>query len=1013
MYRIGIFVALSLLSNWLTAQERVAVPLNDFQRLGQVFVATEPFNILWLAVASWNDNEGGFTLTLWDSPKRTKLLASKAFKDIPDNSWVVLTLPETMPPGSFYWEISERTGRSLVGLYAERTKEPTDECAYFDGIPQKNLKFIFGVRFSPYVGAKRLSWVARTKQPKEQKRLIPQWIWFPEIPIPSHVIRYFRRTFNLPRLPQKAILRVTGDDGYTFWVNGEKVAEGGQPFIKEVEVTNLLHKGKNVLAASVYNAIPPAGLLVELILTFPSGGRQRIFSDAQWRASDIVPEGWLLPNFDDSGWSQAMEIGDVYRRPWYGTGNISKFYPLPEHWQVLRQLSKEPPAKAEVKTERGAPRLFVNGKEIFPLFAGSEDLLEFASDFAYAGIEVLHPLYNLSEGWLGPGKYDWKGFENLLSSLLIRHPRAFFLVRIGLFAPRWWCERYPQELVRYALPLDEQAGHWAVRSASFASEQWRKDASDALRSFLRFVEHSPLKSRIIGYQIANGIFGEWHYFGARYLPDLSEPMQRACGFVPDASLRLKTVFGLLRDPTQDKSVIEFYQRFHKVCAETLLQFARIVKAETRGRVLCGAFYTYLLENLWIQEGGHLAPELVLNSRDIDFIACPYTYQGDAFDACGNWLGRARGVGGDGGYRVLLESLKRHGKLYFAEIDPSTSLEVQPELMGNGGPGTETLEGSRLVLRRDLVQMMTQGNGGWLFDLGQGWYAEKALLDEVRAFVNLGKERCRWNLSSVAQIAAVYDPHSFFVTAHWKAVPGAGEYDLFGDYFLNRQARAIHRIGAPVDFLDHADLTSEDAKRYRLLLMVNCFYLTDEETEKLKRLFEGSGATVVWFYASGFVAPEGLTLDRMEQLTGMKFKVLREPGEMVIEAGGWKFGVPGRYFPRFVVDDREAEILGVWADNRLPAFARKKLKGWTSVYVGTAPLPTELLRMLARYAGVNLWTDRPSVVYAAKDCAAVIVSEAGKLRISFPRPLRLWQSRLSLSREFLLDCKQGEVLVFVP
>ncbi|HID33945.1 MAG TPA: hypothetical protein EYP25_05130, partial [Anaerolineae bacterium] len=31
----------------------------------------------------------------------------------------------------------------------------------------------------------------------------------------------------------------------------------------------------------------------------------------------------------------------------------------------------------------------------------------------------------------------------------------------------------------------------------------------------------------------------------------------------------------------------------------------------------------------------------------------------------------RGIAGDGGYRVLLESVKRHGKLFFVEIDPST------------------------------------------------------------------------------------------------------------------------------------------------------------------------------------------------------------------------------------------------------------------------------------------------------------------------------------------------------
>jgi hypothetical protein len=243
-----------------------------------------------------------------------------------------------------------------------------------------------------------------------------------------------------------------------------------------------------------------------------------------------------------------------------------------------------------------------------------------------------------------------------------------------------------------------------------------------LTALLTHVKNSPLSSRVLGYQIGAGIYGEWHYFVSAYAPDMSAPMKQKVGYVPDLHARLHTSFGLFRDPEKERAVMDYFHRFHTdVCAEVLLHFARVTKQATDGRVIIGAFYGYLLENVWIQDGGHLAPEKVLNCADIDFFASPYAYQRtnipgrlpwehDIVDGVGNDLGRARGVAGDGGYRVLWESLRRHGKLYFAELDSNTYLEpppmkpdgsggtdVEKELCMLGGEGTTTKEGTFRIL----------------------------------------------------------------------------------------------------------------------------------------------------------------------------------------------------------------------------------------------------------------------------------------------------------------------------
>jgi hypothetical protein len=736
----------------------------------------------------------------------------------------------------------------------------------------------------------------------------------------------------------------------------------------------------------------------------------------------------------------------------------------PQTRPEIEKLFGEAPAVSAIKTARGAPRLFVNGKEAYPLLAWSWGLVESAPIFKQAGINFLHPILGLNAAWPEPGKHDWSEFDDLFARLLAQNPQAYFLPRVLLDVPDWWKEKNPSELIQCALPMNpaedthyrpvrrspEGGMLWGIqgREPSLASEVWKAEMENLFRGFLRHIENSPLRSRIIGYQIGGGIYGEWHYFASEFLPDMSVAMQRKLGYVPDAETRMKTTFGLLRDPQQEKPVIEFFRRFHEeIGADTLLHFARIAKEETQGRALCGAFNTYLLENVWIQEGGHLAPEKILNSPHIDFIASPYSYQTtnlaerqwwehDVVDEAGNYLGRARGVAGDGGYRVLLESLKRHGKLYFVEIDPSTHLEpppanpdgtggsdVEKELCMIGGAGSTTLEGTRKILQRDLGQVFVRGNGGWLFDFGpvlrsgKSWHADEAIIAEVNRFSRLGELRRDLDMSSCAQIAAVYDAKSFFVTRHWRAEApfpqGGVNVDYFTRWFMDSQARAFHRLGAPMDFMYRFDLTRGDAQKYKLFFMVNLFYLTSGEVSRLREILRDSGATAVWHYAPGFVTPEKLDLAQMERLTGFRFDLITEPGPMLIQArfdDELQFGVKTPQYPRFGVIDEDAMELGYWADCHEVAFAYKEVEGWHSVYVGAAPLPAEILRWLALRAGAELWSTQPDIVMATQEAAMIVATSEGERTFTLPKPMAVFDGE-EMRQVYDLNMGMGEVRIF--
>ncbi len=730
---------------------------------------------------------------------------------------------------------------------------------------------------------------------------------------------------------------------------------------------------------------------------------------------------------------------------------------------TLEALRGEDPVRSEVRTERGGPRLFVNDSEVVPLFGLSTKLLPTVDNMRRMGIDLLQPIIGLQSFWTGPGEYDWTAHDEYFGRLLTIHPDAMFFPRVQLQSPRWWKDAHPEELIAYGLPGAEgtfnrieqrgmermEGGHYFTefygegREASFASEVWKRDTAALLRAYIEHIESSPLVSRLMGYFIAHGRTSEWNYYGGDFLPDYSAPMQAAAGPIPPPRERLYSSNGLLRDPEEEEAVMGYYRRFHRTIANTVTETMRVVKEACGRRVIAGTFFGYIMESPRIQEGGYLYPHPVLDSPDIDLIASPYTYQNtndetkerwesDMIDGAGNWLGRARGVAGDAAHRVMLESLKRRGKLFVSEIDPSTYLDERDGWRGIGGSGSGTEEGSVKILRRDFGKVFADGIGGWLFDFGpshgvdSGWYGSDRLIDGIARYSDLFSTHLDRDLASVGEVLFVADTDSAIATRHWQAErpwPGQGiRYtDFFNHWFLDTQNRTVQRLGAPVRYLHRSDLTAGDARAARLILMPYAFLLEASEVDRLRAALQGSGATVVWYYAPGFIQPERLNLEQMERLTGFRYRVNDVPGPLLIDAAfpgdevlEQRFGVksPQHYAPRFIVTGEDAEILGTWADGRnTTAFARKSMDGWTSVYVGTAPLTAQILRRLATDAGATLWSSKADIVNATEGAAMLVATEAGSRTLVVPRPMRAVDGGLAQTRHDL-DLEFGDVRLFV-
>jgi hypothetical protein len=725
----------------------------------------------------------------------------------------------------------------------------------------------------------------------------------------------------------------------------------------------------------------------------------------------------------------------------------------------IEKLRGEAPAEAEIRSERGGPRLFLNGREIYPFMAGSTQLYPTIENYKAARILLIHPVLGTRSVWTGPDRYEWTLFDTFFGHLLELYPGAFFLPRVQLNTPEWWKDANPGELIRFGLPTpadgsgsgrskvlwSSEGGHLfneneELREASFASEVWRRDTAVMLRAFLEHIDASPLASRVIGYHPTTGWTAEWNFWGEDYMPDYSEPMRKAAGPIPDAASRMHSSFGLLRDPAKEGEVIRYYRAYHHAVGETVCSIARAIKQGSSRKVLCGVFYGYISEIPRIQEGGYQASELVMASPDIDYIAAPYTYQpGNAVDehgvrvtmvdGAGNRLGNARGVAGDGAYRVPIESLRRRGKMFIAELDPSTYRDAAASSVtgGLGGQGSDTLEGSLRILRRDLGGVFAEGIGGWLYDFGvmnkapEGWYSGEPIVSEIRKLVSAGNRRSALDIRSEAEICTVGDVDSYSATAHWTYGKPWTNYgikatDYFNHWFVNTQGRAIHRIGAPKDELYRFDLTAADARRYKLFLIPNAYLLESAEAERIRSLLRESGTTVLWFYAPGYLTAEGFDLAQMERLTGFGFTILDAPGTMLIDCTIRErdvpscFGVNESHAPRFAVRGSGFETLGEWSDGKGVAFAQKSYEGYRSIYVGSAPVPAPVLRILAQQAGVRLWSSSADIVRATHDAAMIVATARGKRTFTLPRAMASVEGGAASARHEL-DMELGDVKIF--
>lgn len=635
---------------------------------------------------------------------------------------------------------------------------------------------------------------------------------------------------------------------------------------------------------------------------------------------------------------------------------------------------------AEVRSHGGAPCLFVDGEPTFPMMFMSVPIVPEDIEWSAQEGYVLQTIC-ADHGWVGPDLYDYTHTDEAIAKTLKAAPNALLLLRVMMVAPGSWMDAYPDEITGY---LDEASwtshGMSGPRHPSFASERWRRDGAEALRRLIRHLREAGYADNILGIHIAAGIYGEWHYWNSIHYPDNSSVFVEAYRQwlverypedppeprVPTIEERSIGSVGALRDPEQSRWLIDYSRFLHEQGADALIEFARAVKEESDGRCLTLAFNGYLPDLNWNREGDHLSFHKVLRSPYLDAFSSPHSYV-------------RRAPGDDAVMRSFPETVRALGKLWVDEEDDRTSLANDPTFTH-----VENMEQSIEVLWRGFARALTHNCGLWYMDQQGGWYRHPAVWDSFRRMLEIGREsldRPRTRSSEIAVIAS-------YETGHYLADRRGGNEHL-SNLLINDQLAALSRCGAPFDLYQATEMAEADLDRYRLIVFLETWYMTDEEYELARRLVE-SGKPVVFFYAPGILSDEGLDIARTEALIGTPLAMT----ESATVDGGL------RQEPGIVASEHPDEPV---------------VRVGNVTFVPSGVLPAAELKELVREAGGHVYLDTEDVLMVGGGYVALHAASTGEKRLALPHPSRITDLRtgdvlLAEGTEVTIPMQHGQTLL---
>jgi hypothetical protein len=717
---------------------------------------------------------------------------------------------------------------------------------------------------------------------------------------------------------------------------------------------------------------------------------------------------------------------------------------------------------------KGNPSLYINGQLVPAVSAFVTP--EHVDRFKQAGMK-LYTIWFYIDWWIGPDEYDFSEFDRRLGDYCAAIPDGYLMPRIDL-APRgfpWWGEQNPDEMVvmrsiatgevmdpSESDPRGEEHLHHGVHLKnlnlhSFHSLKWREDVGRAIAAMVKHVDQQPYGDQIWAWMLCDGWPQEWFHWGEYLLDGLEDyspaaqsdfkrwlrktyqndesSLQAAWGrevtfdsaLIPEPGERTRPTHGEFYDPVLDRPTIDYTECISDSIVDSILAVCQAAKDAMREPKVVCTFYGYPFCHLpRPQLLGHNAMARLLESHAVDLIASPHSYDN-------------RGYGGYHSPQSIADTIRRAGKMHFDEVDCKTIWTPKVRWKDNISEPPDLWSTIEMIKKDTAYQIVSAGGMWWCDLLNQGWYDADECIEPIRRMRQIEEKILAVGRQNFGEVALVVSERSQLFQAQKDGLVDATR-EMFRNWFLSR-------MGAPFEQLLLSDLEKADLPDYKLYIMADAFYLSQAEREMILRKVKGSGATVLWIYAPGFLDDHSAGLENMQAITGIHFGKRDLSDELNVRltrmdhpitaglAEGLRYGTgvdreqylrapmiqylpDTRVSPQFYAADPDATVLGVAESSGQPGLVVKERDGWRSIYSAGPVLSWQVMRNIARWAGVHLYDEQGDMIWGNDRLLVIYSQEAGRRTIRFPEAVDIEDAYAetplaSQVRQIDLEMKQFE------
>ncbi len=144
---------------------------------------------------------------------------------------------------------------------------------------------------------------------------VPSWIWAAGGETVEEA--FLRKQWTQGKPVKAAHIRVSADDSYELYLNGQEIAAGKNwRKAPTVDVKKYIGQGDNVVAIRAVNKAEKGGAVLVMKLVHEDGSIRYLATDDTWQVSTKEVSGWKTPSVDQTNFQKASVIASYGAKPW-------------------------------------------------------------------------------------------------------------------------------------------------------------------------------------------------------------------------------------------------------------------------------------------------------------------------------------------------------------------------------------------------------------------------------------------------------------------------------------------------------------------------------------------------------------------------------------------------------------------------------------------------------------------------------------------------------------------------